>query len=169
MNVNCPYCGKKINIDDILADDDMRAIMRLATAFGPHGPQVWAYIELFGVVPFSTHRKKLLHLLHDIKRLLEAEQFHYQKVEYQITRAGIAEALATVARRHFADRLENHNYLKKIMIGIAEREEQARGKQAEADLRDREERARRRGAGTEITEEQRQENLQRVNDIIRGI
>jgi hypothetical protein len=120
------------------AEENLMAIIRLRDAFHPHAALVWAYAELFGVVPFRAKARKLRVILEEMKRLFDAEGFAYNRAVYRISRSGIAEALGVVVKRNFADRLENHNYLKKIMIGIAEREDREAGRQAERNLRARE-------------------------------
>ncbi len=165
----CPWCGKEIDMDELLLDDDLRSIVRQAAAFGPYGTAVWAYLELFGAAPLARRRKKLLLLLADMKRLFDTERFTFQKVEYAISRAGIAHALETTARRAFADRLENHNYLKKIMVGVAETEGAAKSKRDETALRDREERMRHRVPERAPTEEEAAENRRRVQALVRGL
>lgn len=119
-------------------DGDLLAVIRMLNAFGPYSGLVCAYTELFGITPLKTKTKKWRLLLEEMKRLFDGESFSYQKRAYRITRAGIAEALNIVVHRHFADPLDSHNYLKKVMIAIADREEQAAGREAEKDLRRRE-------------------------------
>ncbi|HRR42137.1 MAG TPA: hypothetical protein P5244_12955, partial [Syntrophales bacterium] len=98
-----------------------------------------------------------------------------------------AEALNVVVLKNFQDRLENHNYLKKVMIGISEREERESGKQAERDLR-KKEAVLMSGGGrypeaeekvqlpdfkdvppAYLTDEQIEENRRRVKDLLKKI
>jgi len=123
---------------DIQLDQDLRAIIAMSDAFGRHRALVWAYAELFGVTPMRAKAKKLRLILAEMKALFDAGSFAYRKQRYQISADGVAEALNLVVHRHFADGLDSHNYLKKIMIGIADREARESGKQAERDLRGRE-------------------------------
>jgi hypothetical protein len=123
---------------DVQLDQDLRAIIAMSDAFGRHRALVWAYAELFGVTPMRAKAKKLRLILAELKALFDAGSFSYRKQRYRISADGVAEALNLVVRRHFADGLDSHNYLKKIMIGIADREERESGKQAERDLRGRE-------------------------------
>ena len=163
----CPYCAKKFDPMESSHDDNLRAIMGISAIFGKESPLVWAYLELFGVVPFRKRARKLRVLMDDMKRLWELERFTYRKKEYGITRRGIAGALHTVTLHHFTDRLTNHNYLKKIMMGIAEKEAESVGKQAERDLREKENRLRK---GEKIpTPEECEENLRRVGNILKGL
>ena len=117
---------------------DLNAIIAMSDAFGRHRSLVFAYAELFGIVPLHAKAKKLRVILAAVKQLFDASGFSYQKRLYRISQEGIVEALNIVALRNFPDGLDSHNYLKKIMITIAEREGKAAGRQAEADLRTRE-------------------------------
>ena len=119
-------------------DADLHAIIRMLPSFGPHANLVAAYTELFGITPLKTRRKKWRLLLEEMKRLFDGESFIFNRHAYPITRAGIAEALNLIVHRHWESRMENHNYLKKIMIGISEREGKVAGLAAEKDLRARE-------------------------------
>jgi hypothetical protein len=138
MKFACPHCRKECDFMDIQLDQDLRAIIAMSDAFGRHRALVWAYAELFGVTPMRAKAKKLRLILAEMKALFDAGSFAYRKQRYQISADGVAEALNLVVHRHFADGLDSHNYLKKIMIGIADREARESGKQAERDLRGRE-------------------------------
>ncbi|MBW2599983.1 MAG: hypothetical protein JRC60_07920 [Deltaproteobacteria bacterium] len=166
MNFKCPYCGKECNFMEVQAEGDLYAIIKLVPVFGKHSNLVWAYVELFGISPLKAKTKKLLLLLEEMARLFQAEGFSYRKKIYRISRAGIAEALNITVHRDFPDRLTNHNYLKKIMISIAEKEDHAAGKQAEKDLRKEEDKLR---SGGRISETQRRTNLRKLGDIIKTI
>lgn len=123
---------------ELLHDGDLHAIIKMLPAFGRHGALVCAYTELFGLSPLKTRAKKWRLLLEEMKRLFDAEQFTYDRRTYRISQAGIVEALSLVTHRHWTDHLENHNYLKKCMISIADREEKDGGRQAEKELRKKE-------------------------------
>ena len=117
---------------------DLNAIIAMLNTFGRHHAVVWAYAELFGVVPFHAKAKKLRLILEELKKLFDAGGFSYQKRLYRISPEGIAEALNVVVKKNFADGLDSHNYLKKVMIGIAEREDKDSGRRTEKDLRKKE-------------------------------
>jgi len=80
-----------------------------------------------------------------------------------------------MVKRNFTKHLTNHNYLKQIMIGIAEREAGDKSRQGEKDLRKKE-------AGLMtggrypvqeeqigLTDEQIQENKRRIREIARRL
>ncbi len=123
---------------ELLHDSDLLAIIKMLNTFGRHSNMVCAYTELFGLTPLKNKRKKWRVLLEEMRRLFDSEAFSYQRRTYQISQAGIVEALNIVVHRNFTEHLENHNYLKKIMITISEREYQERSRQGERDLRRRE-------------------------------
>lgn len=138
MKFSCPYCRKECDFMDLQLDGDLRTIIAMSDGFGRHRALVWAYTELFGVSPMRANAKKLRKILEEMKALFDAGAFAYQKRRYSISAEGIAEALNVMVHRSFPDSLDSHNYLKKVMISIAEREGKAAGRQAEADLRKRE-------------------------------
>jgi len=138
VKFHCPHCRRESDYEDIQMDADLIAIIKIQPVFGKHHNLVWAYCELFGIVPLKTKRKKLRLLLEEMKTLFQSEEFAYQKKRYQISQTGIAEALNVAAKKNFAEHLENHNYLKKIMISISEREGKSAGIEAEKDLRKKE-------------------------------
>jgi hypothetical protein len=123
---------------ELTHDSDLFSIIKMLGTFGRHANVVAAYTELFGLRPLKSKTKKWRVLLEEMKTLFDAQAFNYQKKKYPISHAGIVEALNVVVHRHFADHLESHNYLKKIMIGISEKETAATGKQDERDLRKKE-------------------------------
>jgi len=135
LNVDCPYCRKRLNLLELQMENDLRAVIQMQPAFGQNSHVVMGYCYLFGVTPLKTKAKKLRILLQEMKVLFENEEFRYQKRLYKISRAGIAEALNVVVKRHFADDLDSHNYLKRVMISIADQEEKDHSRKAEADLR----------------------------------
>jgi hypothetical protein len=100
------------------------------------------YCQLFGVTPFAVKSKKLRLLIEEMKRLFDAQAFSYQKKTYAISHSGIAEALDLCVKKDFQRHLENHNYLKRVMVTIAEREGKMQSRQAEKDLRAREDQCR---------------------------
>ncbi len=123
-------------------DMEWGEIIRLLPAFGSHARLAFEYVELFGVLPLRMKGKKILRLLQDVSALLRTGSFRYQRREYHISEPGIWEALRIVCNKHFEQPLENHNYLKKVMIGISERERKEARDAAEREQKQREERLR---------------------------
>ena len=146
----CPKCAFEFRPDEAFADGELRDIINLLPRFQGYGKLAFEYCELFGVTPLRVKTKKLLRLLQEVSALFGSEIFHFQRKEYLISMAGITEALRTVCNKHFERPLENHNYLKKVMIGIAERERKDVRDRADREQRGREE-TRRRPAGYDAT------------------
>jgi len=135
MNFPCPYCKRELNLMELQAESDLMAIIRMSASFGKHNNLVWTYAELFGITPMRAKAKKLRLILEELKKLFDGGGFSYRQRLYRITPEGIAEALNVVVKKNFADGLDSHNYLKKVMINIAEREDKTAGRRAEKDLR----------------------------------
>ncbi len=140
MNFDCPHCGRKLNLLELQLDEDLSAIIAAQEVFGRHRRLVWSYLEIFGIHPLHARAKKIRVLLDQMKNVYQREGFDYKKVKYRISQAGIAEALNIMISRHFPEPLSDHNYLKKVMISIAEREARGESREAERDMRRREER-----------------------------
>ena len=119
---------------ELQAESDLMAIIRMSASFGKHNNLVWTYAELFGITPMRAKAKKLRLILEELKKLFDGGGFSYRQRLYRITPEGIAEALNVVVKKNFADGLDSHNYLKKVMINIADREEKASGRRTEKDL-----------------------------------
>lgn len=125
---------------ELSIEQDLNAIIKMMPLFGKHGNLVFAYVELFGISPFGKNLKKTRVILEEMKNLIESESFKYQKKVYRISAKGIIEALGIMVHRRFETFLDGHNYLKKIMIGISEREAKGESIEAEKTLRSKEER-----------------------------
>ncbi|MBW2675713.1 MAG: hypothetical protein JRD89_20295 [Deltaproteobacteria bacterium] len=153
---------------EVQAEGDIRTIIQLTSKFGSqtYANLVFAYCELFGISPMKSHMKKLRLLLEEMAKLFEMESFTYRKKSYQISRKGIADALNEMAHRSFPDNLTGHNYLKKIMIGIAQEEARAQGRHEEEDLRDGEEDLKR---GRHLKDGGRGEKLVPIKGILKTL
>lgn len=166
MNFKCPQCGYKCNYNEIKGDADLMAVIRLQPVFGAHASLVWAYAEQFGATVHQARVKKLRLVLEEMASLFQVSGFTFRGKRYEISRDGIVQALNVVAHKSFETKLENHNYLKKVMLDIAVKENDARAKREETDLRDREDAARRQGE--HLTDEQIEENKAKVQELIRS-
>uniref|UniRef100_A0A6M3ISK8 Uncharacterized protein n=1 Tax=viral metagenome TaxID=1070528 RepID=A0A6M3ISK8_9ZZZZ len=133
--IRCPKCGERFGLQEGQAEGEWAEIISLLPIFGNHGKIVFEYVELFGVVPLRGRGKKILRLLKEVAKLFGSEKFDFQKREYRISKVGIMEALQVVCNKQFSSKLENHNYLKKVMMGIAEHEQKERRDRADKDLR----------------------------------
>lgn len=156
---------------EIQMDKDLRFIFEVLPSFGTrYSNLVMGYACLFGVTPFQIKAKKLRLIMEEMKRLFDAQAFTYQKKKHEISHAGIGEALDICVKKNFAEHLENHNYLKKVMIGISEREGKDKSKSTEKDLKKREAGFVNREAGQERpSAAEIKANLERVGSIIKTI
>ena len=119
-------------------DDDWRGIITLLPVFGRHGKLVFEYVEKFGIKPLSIKSSKVLRLLRQMGKLFETESFQWQSITKSISKSGIVEAQEIVVNKNFDVPLENHNYLKKVMVGISDREGKENSKRAEREMREKE-------------------------------
>jgi hypothetical protein len=148
-------------------EKDLHYVFDVLPSFGTRYAQyVMGYCYLFGVTPFKIKAKKLRLLLEEMKRLFDAQSFSYQKKNYPISHAGIGEALDICIKKNFEIPLDSHNYLKKIMIGISEREGKDAGRAGEVQLRKKEDALRNSERPSEAVAK---ENLGRINKLLDGI
>ena len=142
MKTKCPSCLAAIDLNDVLLENEQRAILQFIAFFEGAGTGVaslaMAYAEACGCLPIRRVRKTRL-ILEEIKRLFDAGSFRHGRQTYEISRAGIIEALGVVVHRHFEQPLDGHGYLKKVMVGIAEKTQKVAARQDEQGLRTREE------------------------------
>ena len=171
-------------------DKDLKFIFEALPSFGTrYSNLVMAYICLFGVTPFQIKAPKLRSILTEMKALFDSQSFAYQKKIYNISHAGIGEALDIVIKKNFETSLDSHNYLRRVMVTIAERESKEKSVRAEKDLRTREDRSLAGGGHDSATgvdcmlpgsghdsatcervsPEQAQQNLTRVRDLLGGL
>ena len=133
--IRCPKCNTKFDYREAIIDEDWQSIITLLPVFGTHGKLVFEYVEKFGIKPLSMKSSKVLRLLRQIAKLFEKGSFEWRKNTKSISKSGIVEALEIVSNKNFDTSLENHNYLKKVMVGIAEREAKEKSARAERELR----------------------------------
>ena len=149
--MRCPNCGGQFDARDAMMDAEWGDIFYLLPSFGGHGRLVFEYVEKFGVNPLRIKSKKILRLLTEMSWLFNAGEFIYRKRRHIISRPVAIEAMRIVNNKHFAEPLENHNYLKKVMISLAAEEAKEASKRGERELREKEEQLK--YSGREQTEE----------------
>jgi hypothetical protein len=136
--MRCPLCGGEFDIMDAQMDQDWLNIVKLLPTFGGHGNLAFEYVEKFGVCPVRMKGKKILRLLEEMSRLFRSGEFVYQRRKYTTSNQVVIEAVKAVVNKHFASPLENHNYLKKVMISLHEEAQREESKRKERELRERE-------------------------------
>ena len=136
--IRCPKCSHKFDYREAIMDEDWQKIITLLPVFERHGKLVFEYVEKFGIKPLTIKSSKVLRLLRQMVSLFESEVFEWRKSNKSISKSGIVEALDIVVNKHFDTPLENHNYLKKVMVGISDREGKENSKRAEREMREKE-------------------------------
>lgn len=174
---------------DIQTSNDLNYVFNVLTQHEigkKYSTPVMGYISLFGVSPFHLKSTKFRRIMEEMVKLFDSQSFSYQKKIYRISHSGIVEALDICIKRNFNEVLESHNYLKKIMIGISERESKGELVQKEKDLRKSEDKSMAgyqrpnklpdldgdredEGEGKGLSQEQRQLNIQHCREIAAGV
>lgn len=136
-NLKCPRCLYEYDVRDAAKDKDLVEIIRMMPDFGAHHKLVWEYAELFGTT-LPMKWKKMLRLLTEVREVWNSNRFSINKRVYAISREGIAAALRIVCNKSFTEPLQNHIYLMKVMVTVAEAEEAKRSAEAEKAQRQKE-------------------------------
>lgn len=137
MKIKCPKCRHEYPLREATREEALMEILKMRDVFAPHAKLVFEYVDLFDTVrPIKA--AKMLRLLKEISNAWQSGKVKVHKRTLTISKAGIAEAMKIVCNRTFEDPLTNHNYLKKVMVGIAEKEAENQSAQAERDLRKKE-------------------------------
>lgn len=138
MKISCPYCNETFDLEAYLKDSVMIQVIKMLPDFGPHGRLVWEYAELFRIGP-PLNARKLYRVLAEVREMFVGQGFDFQKRRYEISREGIAQALRIVCYAHIKSPLAGQNYLKKVMIPIAEEEAGKKSREEEKKRRGEEE------------------------------
>jgi hypothetical protein len=134
MNLKCPACGAKVDLDQAVREADLEALVKAAAAFGPDWQLVSEYLDCFRArVGGALALKKRLRLAREVWEIYHSGRFASGRQWYRVDRPEFLAALVQVCNRHLFD-LRNHNYLKQVLKGAAEES----GRRLEAELRERE-------------------------------
>ncbi len=137
FTIKCVRCGFPQDIRDASKNQHLIEIIQMQAVFAPHSRLVFEYAELFDTTrPIKP--AKLCRVLSEIREIWTNGKFAYQRTVYAISRDGIAQGLKLVCGKNFSAPLENHNYLKKVLISIAEEEAKKRADHTEKELARRE-------------------------------
>jgi len=121
VKLSCPICQSKFSLDQAAHEGLMSEMVELASRFGKKWDIVYEYTDCFRVERWGTVSfKKRLRLLKEVLKLLEHNAFSYQGKRYKTDWARISAAITTIVNAEKFG-LKNHNYLKKVMLGDAER------------------------------------------------
>ncbi len=117
----CPYCDRKIELDDVERTELFTENAHLAARLGPAWRIANEYIDCFRRARGGRMSlKKRIRLLREVVTLWEGGEFVFDGRRYRVTQAEIKKALGAVCNRDIVG-LENHNYLKKVMMPGGER------------------------------------------------
>ena len=165
--IRCPKCSYKFDYREAQMDDDWREILGLLPVFGRHGKLVFEYVEKFGINPLRNKGSKVLRVLRQMGKLFESESFEWRKSTKSISKSGIVEALEITNNKDLNLPLEDHNYLKKVMITVGEREAKEKSIRMEREMRKREtgKRKEERGNGKEEKEMSTGEFRERIGKL----
>jgi len=137
--MRCPLCDEEFDPVDAIMDAEWREILvDVMPTFAGHGKIAFEYVEKFGTNPVKLKSRKILRLMKELSKLFTSGRFSYQKKVYVISQAGVLEAFGIVNNKNFGNPLENHNYLKKVMMQISDRELKEKRVGLDRDLRKRE-------------------------------
>jgi len=126
MIVRCPNCRAEYALADALADQDLRAVIRMMPDFAGHQKIVSEYVEMLHRDLWIRRHGRTLRLFSEVREWFVSGAFTFRRTRYEISPAGIAAAMRSVVGRRFESPLTNHNYLKQVMIPVSERERQAK-------------------------------------------
>ena len=126
--ITCPYCHKDFDFREAIIEKSWKDIIDVVVDCSPHGSLMFEYVMKFGVESLRIKPVKALRLLQEVRRVYKDEKFTYRRRVYKISSRGVGEALRVVCNKQFDPPLGDHNYLKAVMIKIAEKEEKARVK-----------------------------------------
>ncbi len=164
-SIKCPWCDRKY---DLVGDQKSQAlvqVMRLTKTFGPHFYLMFEYaLVRGGWKPTPSRELKLLRILEDLEKLWVSEKFSFNKKTYSIGKSGILWCIKTVCDKNWLSPLENDNYLKKIMVTVAEREARERSTKQEAELIQKEREQRTSGQRTEKDRGEYTSELRQLTD-----
>lgn len=136
QKLKCPHCAGEVTLEQLIQTADLAAFAKAQAAFGEDWPLIREYLDCFRPAsgkPLAV--KKMLRLGREVWEMWHARRFEFNRQEYAVGREEFRKALRTTCNQVSLG-LTNHNYLKKVLVGAAEKTSQRR----ERDLREREER-----------------------------
>lgn len=132
MKLYCPACGAEFTLEQLSQTADVLALQRAQAAFGDDWALIREYLNLFQGKR-SLKITKLLRLAREVWQMWENGRFCVGGVWYVVGREEFREALRSTCNQ-VSPGLTNHNYLKKVLVGAAEKTSQRQ----ERELREKE-------------------------------
>lgn len=162
--IRCLECGAWLDMTAIMKDTEWREVLELSHRFGPYSKLIFEYADSFRAKPGrSMPLKKQIRILQEVLAMYEKETFSFQRSQYAVTKVHIIEGIRRVCDRELTN-LQNHNYLKKILLGLLEKDRNK--KEAQEETRKEIEKQYPYRQRKEVNEEVPQE---RAQELIQGI
>lgn len=125
MQIQCPCCGEQFPFEAGFADADGKQLAALFAKLDPKlGRAVLGYLRLFSPAKRSLRMTKAVRLVEELLALVEAGQVQRdartdesKPAPPRLWAAGIEQMI--VQRERLQLPLENHNYLRAVVFGIA--------------------------------------------------
>lgn len=125
MRVQCPCCGETYPIEAGFSDDEGKRLAALFANMEPKlGRAILSYLRLFSPAKRGLRTTRAIKLIEELTALIETEQVQRDARSSDTRRATIAmwvqgiEQMQT-QRERLQLPLENHNYLRAVVWGIA--------------------------------------------------
>lgn len=141
MRATCPECGAQAHLSAFFAEDDGKRLAALLADMAPElGRAVIAYLGLFKPLKSALRLARAVKLVQELVALVEAgtvcrdERNGVRRPASPATwAAGIEQMLAQ--RASLTLPLENHNYLRAVVFGLADKADAAAERQREEQAR----------------------------------
>ena len=125
MQLQCPCCGEQFPVEAGFADADGKRLAALLAAMEPRlGKAVLNYLRLFSPAKRGLRMVKAIRLVEELLALVEAGQVQRESrtsdskpAAPRLWAAGIEQMVLTRERLQLP--LENHNYLRAVVWGLA--------------------------------------------------
>jgi hypothetical protein len=125
MRLNCPCCGEQFPMEAGFQDDDGKRLAALFAGLEPKlGRAVLSYLRLFSPAKRSLRTSRAIRLVEELVALVEsgvvskdARTTDSRRCPPAVWVAGIEQMLQAKERLQLP--LENHNYLRAVVFGLA--------------------------------------------------
>jgi len=119
--LTCPYCDRTFDLDQVEAADLFRERNDLAAKLGKAWWIANEYVDCFRRQRAGRiSLKKRARILREVVKLWESGVFEFDGKRYRAGQGAILAGFQAVCNRDMTG-LENHNYLKRVLMGGAER------------------------------------------------
>ncbi len=138
LTFTCPACRELFELSPRMAEAESRDVIHALLNLGSKALRVWNYLNAFRSKPTrDLTASRRLALLKECAAMFAAKRFQFERAVYVVSDAQILEGMAEVVNAGKSG-LTSHNYLKKVLMTIIERDRKEGGRKAEEDLKERE-------------------------------